>query len=50
MAYSLGNFVFSQGGGAVARTGVLVLRLSARGVEGARLRRATIASAQPRFD
>jgi poly-gamma-glutamate synthesis protein (capsule biosynthesis protein) len=50
VAYSLGNFVFSQGGGAVARTGVLVLRLSARGVEGARLRRATIASAQPRFD
>ncbi len=50
VAYSLGNFVFSQGGGAVARTGVLVLRLSARGVEGARLRRATIASAQPRFN
>jgi Bacterial capsule synthesis protein PGA_cap len=50
VAYSLGNFVFSQGGGAVARTGVLELRLSARGVEGARLRRATITAAQPRFD
>jgi len=50
VAYSLGNFVFSQGGGAVARTGVLTLRLSARGVEGARLRRATIVAAQPRFD
>jgi hypothetical protein len=50
VAYSLGNFVFSQGGGAVSHTGVLLLRLSTRGVEAARLRRATIAAAQPRFD
>ena len=48
VAYSLGNFVFSMGGGAPSRTGVL-LRLSARGVEGARLRRAHIVAAQPRF-
>jgi hypothetical protein len=41
MAYSLGNFAFSMGGGAPSRTGVLILRLSARGVESTRLRRAT---------
>jgi Bacterial capsule synthesis protein PGA_cap len=50
VAYSLGNFVFSMGGGAPSRTGVLLLRLSARGVERARLRRAHIVAAQPRFD
>jgi Bacterial capsule synthesis protein PGA_cap len=50
VAYSLGNFVFSMGGGAPSRTGVLLLRLSARGIEAARLRRAHIVAAQPRFN
>ena len=48
-AYSLGNFVFSSGGGATSRTGILRLRLSARGVEGSRLRRARIENARPRL-
>ena len=38
VAYSLGNFVWAAGSAAASRTGILRLRLSARGVEGARLR------------
>jgi hypothetical protein len=49
IAYSLGNFVFSMGGGATSRTGVLLVRLSTRGVESSTLRRAVISSAQPRL-
>ena len=49
IAYSLGNFVFSTGGGATARTGILQMRLSARGVEGMRLQRGRIVAAQPRL-
>jgi hypothetical protein len=49
VAYSLGNFVWAAGGGASASTGILRLRLSARGVEGARLQRATIVGTRPRL-
>lgn len=49
-AYSMGNFVFSTGRGATSRTGILMLRLSGRGVESSRLRRATIVGTQPRLD
>jgi hypothetical protein len=42
VAYSLGNFVWSAGSGATSATGILRLSLSARGVEGARLRPARI--------
>ena len=49
VAYSLGNFVFSTSGGATARTGILRLRLSGRGVEGSRLLRGRIVAAQPRL-
>jgi poly-gamma-glutamate synthesis protein (capsule biosynthesis protein) len=48
VAWSLGNFVFSAGG-ATAETGVLRLRLSARGVEGMRLLRGRIVATQPRL-
>jgi poly-gamma-glutamate capsule biosynthesis protein CapA/YwtB (metallophosphatase superfamily) len=47
VAYSLGNFVFSSGTALMSRTGILLLRLSAHGVEGARLRPATIVAARP---
>lgn len=47
VAYSLGNFVFSTGGGATSRTGILRLRLSGRGVEGMRLLRGHIVGTQP---
>jgi poly-gamma-glutamate synthesis protein (capsule biosynthesis protein) len=47
IAYSLGNFVWSAGSGLTARTGILELRLSTRGVEGWRLRRATISGSRP---
>ncbi len=40
VAYSLGNFVWAAGSSFTARTGILRLRLSARGLEGARFRRA----------
>jgi poly-gamma-glutamate synthesis protein (capsule biosynthesis protein) len=49
-AWSLGNFVFSTGGGATSRTGILMLRLSGRGVEGSRFLRARIVGTQPRLD
>jgi poly-gamma-glutamate capsule biosynthesis protein CapA/YwtB (metallophosphatase superfamily) len=49
VAYSLGNFVFSTGGGATSQTGILRLRLSGRGVEGMRLLRGRIVAAQPRL-
>jgi hypothetical protein len=47
VAYSLGNFVWSAGSGATASTGILRLRLSARGVEDARLRPARIVATRP---
>lgn len=49
IAYSLGNFVFSAHSAATTRTGILRLRLSARGVEGSRLLRGRIVAAQPRL-
>jgi poly-gamma-glutamate synthesis protein (capsule biosynthesis protein) len=48
VAYSLGNFVFISSPGTEA-TGILKLRLSTRGVEGARLRPATIVDGRPRL-
>ena len=48
-AYSLGNFVWSAGSAFTARTGILRLRLSTRGVEGARLQPAVIEGARPRL-
>jgi len=50
VAYSLGNFVFHAGSPGTQRTGILRLRLSARGVEGARLRGATIVNGRPRLN
>ena len=50
IAYSLGNFVWSAGSAASSRTGILRLRLSTRGVEGARLHRGRIVGTQPRLD
>jgi poly-gamma-glutamate capsule biosynthesis protein CapA/YwtB (metallophosphatase superfamily) len=47
VAYSLGNFVWAAGSPFTSRTGILRLRLSARGVEGARLRRAYISNTRP---
>jgi poly-gamma-glutamate synthesis protein (capsule biosynthesis protein) len=47
VAYSLGNFVWSAGSAASSSTGILSLRLSARGVEGVRLRRARIVATRP---
>ena len=47
VVYSLGNFVFTPRNAWAARTGVLELRLSARGVERAHLRRARIVGVQP---
>jgi poly-gamma-glutamate synthesis protein (capsule biosynthesis protein) len=49
VAYSLGNFVFTTGSALTSRTGILKLRLSARGVERAHLRPARIVSGQPRL-
>jgi poly-gamma-glutamate capsule biosynthesis protein CapA/YwtB (metallophosphatase superfamily) len=49
IAYSLGNFVFSAGSPATTRTGILRLRLSARGVEGSRLAPAVIEGTRPRL-
>ena len=48
-AYSLGNFVWSAGSRATAGTGILRVRLSTRGVEGARLQRAVIEGTRPRL-
>jgi poly-gamma-glutamate capsule biosynthesis protein CapA/YwtB (metallophosphatase superfamily) len=47
VAYSLGNFVFSASSPATVRTGILRLKLSARGVEGHRLVPAQIAASRP---
>jgi Bacterial capsule synthesis protein PGA_cap len=47
VAYSLGNFVFGAGSPGTTRTGILKLRLSARGVEGSRLLPAQIVSTRP---
>ena len=47
VAYSLGNFVWSAGSEPTSRTGILRLRLSSRGVEGARFLRARIALTRP---
>ena len=49
VAYSLGNFIWSAGSTATARTGILRLHLSGRGVERSRLLRARIVAAQPRL-
>ena len=49
VAYSLGNFVFGTSSPATSQTGILRLALSARGVEGMRLRRGRIVAAQPRL-
>jgi poly-gamma-glutamate capsule biosynthesis protein CapA/YwtB (metallophosphatase superfamily) len=49
VAYSLGNFVFSATSPATTRTGILRLRLAARGVEGGRLTRAVIEGSRPRL-
>jgi poly-gamma-glutamate capsule biosynthesis protein CapA/YwtB (metallophosphatase superfamily) len=47
VAYSLGNFVFGASSSATARTGILRVKLSARGVEAHRLQPATIRAARP---
>jgi poly-gamma-glutamate capsule biosynthesis protein CapA/YwtB (metallophosphatase superfamily) len=47
VAYSLGNFVFGASSPATARTGILRLKLSARGIEGHRLQPATIRGTKP---
>lgn len=49
VAWSLGNFVWSAGSGATSQTGILMLRLSGRGVEGSRFLRARIVGSQPRL-
>jgi poly-gamma-glutamate synthesis protein (capsule biosynthesis protein) len=49
IAYSMGNFIWAAPSPQTARTGILRLWLSARGVERARLRHATIVSTQPRL-
>jgi capsule synthesis protein PGA_cap len=47
IAYSLGNFVWSAGSGVTARTGILRLRLSRRGVERSTFLHARIAGTRP---
>ncbi|MEA2376379.1 MAG: hypothetical protein QOD13_286 [Thermoleophilaceae bacterium] len=47
VAYSLGNFVFGASSAATASTGILRLKLSARGVEGHRLVPAHIQASRP---
>ena len=49
VAYSLGNFVFGAGSSVTARTGILRLKLSAGGIEGARLAPAVIEGTRPRL-
>jgi hypothetical protein len=49
VAYSLGNFVWSAGSAATARTGILELRLSARGVERSRMLPAIPRAPRPEF-
>jgi hypothetical protein len=48
VAWSLGNFVFAAHSPATTRTGILRIRLGARGVVGTSFRRARIAWVQPR--
>jgi Bacterial capsule synthesis protein PGA_cap len=50
VAYSLGNFVFGATSPGTTRTGILRVKLSARGVEGYRLQPATISAARPTLD
>ena len=47
VAYSLGNFVFGASSSATAATGILRLKLSARGIEGHRLQPAIIRGTKP---
>ena len=47
VAYSLGNFVFGASSAVTARTGILRMALSARGVEGHRLVPAAIRATRP---
>ena len=49
VAYSLGNFVWAAGSGLTSATGILRVRLSGRGVEGAKLLRARIEGTRPRL-
>lgn len=49
VAYSLGNFVWSAGSYSTSHTGILKLRLSAKGVVGVRFLRAAIVGSQPRL-
>jgi hypothetical protein len=49
VAYSLGNFVFGAASSVTARTGILRLKLSASGIEGARLAPAVIEGTRPRL-
>ena len=49
VAYSLGNFVFGAGSPGTTSTGILELRLSTRGIEGSRFRRAVIEATRPRL-
>jgi hypothetical protein len=49
VAYSLGNFVWAAGSEPTTRTGILRIRLSGRGVEGAKLLPARIEGTRPRL-
>ncbi len=49
VAYSLGNFVWAAGSGLTSATGILRVKLSGRGVEGAKLLRARIEGTRPRL-
>ncbi len=49
VAYSLGNFVFGASSSVTSRTGILRLKLSGNGVEGARLVPAVIEGTRPRL-
>ena len=49
VAFSLGNFVFGAASPVTTRTGILRLRLSARGVEGSRFLPARIEGTRPRL-
>jgi poly-gamma-glutamate synthesis protein (capsule biosynthesis protein) len=49
VAYSLGNFVWAAGSALTRRTGILRVKLSGRGVEGAKLLPALIENTRPRL-
>ena len=49
VAYSLGNFVWAASSAASSSTGILRVKLSGRGVEGAKLLRARIEGTRPRL-